>query len=253
MKSNRPFIKITLLALLSLSTTIPFHTAQADVSAEADREVNVIRKASVDRFLQINKVQTLGKQPVKQLQNITLSMRITDKGIIYTDEANGLIFTNAEAFQLTPSNELIRLDRVVINRYLDNVPDKIVVKAPNEKGVLRVFTDVTCGWCQKVNEDIPAYLSLGITLEFILFPREGIHSETALKMSIIQDATNQADALSAMMNGQYPKILPTNISTQLAEHYVASQAMQITSTPVMFYDGLRIDGYITPSALANLE
>lgn len=223
------------------------------ISASASEDIEIVRQVNVDSFLKANNVSVLATQPITQLNDLDLVMKITNQGVVYVDEKKGVVFTNAKAFQVTNNNGLIQLDRAGIDRYLDTVPDKIFVKAPNEKGVLTVFTDITCGWCQKVHEDIPAYLDMGISLEFILFPREGIASKTALTMSAIQATDNQASALNLLMKGQYPMTSPTSISDQVAEHYVAAQAMQVNATPTMFYKGLRIEGYIAPQSLERMQ
>lgn len=238
-----------------MKAIVPLFLTAMSFSAFAStaETVEIERKASVENFLASNEVTTLANIPVTQLTNITLKLKITDQGLIYTDEKNGLIFTNASAFHLDRNNQLTQIDRPAVDQYLDSVPDKIIVKAPNEKGVLTVFTDITCGWCQRVHEDLPAYLDLGITMEFILFPREGLQSQTALTMSAIEDSSNPAQMLNAMMHGQYPAMKPQSISSQLGEHFLAAKAMQINATPTMFYKGARINGYITPQALANMD
>lgn len=244
MKTKTKLIATALFAISGMSNA---------ATSGSDSTVQVIHESSMADFMAANDISTLGSQPIQQLKNITLTMKVTNKGIIYTDDEKGLIFTNAKAFKLTPTNELIQLDRAGVDRYLKSVPNKIIVKAPNEKGVLTVFTDITCGWCQKLHKEIPLYLDQGISLEFILFPRQGLSSQAAFAMSTLEGKKDQARALDALMKGQYPATLPQSISIQLGDHFLAAQAMQVTGTPTLFFRGLKLDGYVPAQALSEMN
>lgn len=52
----------------------------------------------------------------------------------------------------------------------------IVYKAPDEKHVITVFTDITCGYCHKLHEEMKDYNALGITVRYLAFPRQGLES-----------------------------------------------------------------------------
>lgn len=42
----------------------------------------------------------------------------------------------------------------------------IVYKAAQEKHVITVFTDITCGYCHKLHEEMKDYNALGITVRY---------------------------------------------------------------------------------------
>lgn len=42
--------------------------------------------------------------------------------------------------------------------------EMIVYKAPKEQHVITVFTDITCGYCHKLHEQMSDYNALGITV-----------------------------------------------------------------------------------------
>ena len=42
----------------------------------------------------------------------------------------------------------------------------IVYKAPKEQHVITVFTDITCGYCRKLHEQMADYNALGITVRY---------------------------------------------------------------------------------------
>jgi thiol:disulfide interchange protein DsbC len=51
----------------------------------------------------------------------------------------------------------------------------IEYKSANEKYRLAVFTDITCGYCQKLHHDLQSYLDAGISIKFLAFPRAGLN------------------------------------------------------------------------------
>lgn len=50
----------------------------------------------------------------------------------------------------------------------------LVYKAKDEKHVVTVFTDVSCGYCRKLHSQMADYNKLGITVRYLAFPRAGV-------------------------------------------------------------------------------
>ena len=55
--------------------------------------------------------------------------------------------------------------------------EMIVYKAPKEQHVITVFTDIACGYCHKLHEQMSDYNALGITVRYLAFPRQGLQSQ----------------------------------------------------------------------------
>ena len=52
----------------------------------------------------------------------------------------------------------------------------------NESYSVTVFTDVDCGYCRKLHDEIENYNDLGISIHYAAFPRSGIGTEAFTKM-----------------------------------------------------------------------
>ena len=63
--------------------------------------------------------------------------------------------------------------------------EMIVYKAPKEQHVITVFTDITCGYCHKLHEQMSDYNALGITVRYLAFPRQGLQSQAEQDMKAI--------------------------------------------------------------------
>ena len=49
--------------------------------------------------------------------------------------------------------------------------------AKNEKHLIKVFTDISCGYCRLLHSQIDDYLALGISIEYYAFPRDGLQTQ----------------------------------------------------------------------------
>ncbi|WP_438878586.1 thioredoxin fold domain-containing protein, partial [Bacillus cereus group sp. Bce005] len=58
----------------------------------------------------------------------------------------------------------------------------IEFKAPQERYIVSVFTDTTCGYCVRLHSQIKDYNDLGITIRYLAFPRQGVAGPVADQM-----------------------------------------------------------------------
>lgn len=61
----------------------------------------------------------------------------------------------------------------------------IEYKADNEKYVVTVFTDITCGYCVRLHSQMQGYNDLGITVRYMAYPRQGATGQVADQMAAI--------------------------------------------------------------------
>ena len=50
----------------------------------------------------------------------------------------------------------------------------IVFPAKNSRHTITVFTDIDCGYCRKLHDEIDQFNANGITVRYLAFPRSGI-------------------------------------------------------------------------------
>ena len=60
--------------------------------------------------------------------------------------------------------------------------DFITFAAKNTKHIITVFTDVDCGYCRKFHSEIEEYNKIGITVNYVAFPRSGPDSPSYNKI-----------------------------------------------------------------------
>lgn len=58
--------------------------------------------------------------------------------------------------------------------------DMVVFKSKGEeKSVVKVFTDVDCGYCRKLHREIPRLNEMGVTVQYLAYPRAGVYEDPA--------------------------------------------------------------------------
>ncbi|MCK7630405.1 bifunctional protein-disulfide isomerase/oxidoreductase DsbC [Shewanella sp. JNE10-2] len=124
----------------------------------------------------------------------------------------------------------------------------LVYKAKNEKHVITVFTDVSCGYCRKLHSQMDEYNKLGITVRYLAFPRAGVPSANADEMQAIWCAK---DPLKAMTNAKAGQTVPAaTCDAKIAEQYALGTSFGVNGTPAMILaDGSMIPGYQPPEDL----
>lgn len=93
--------------------------------------------------------------------------------MIYQDEVYQL--NGKQTFNLTEQRQNPRRAAS-----LAAVIDKDTVLFPakgEQKALINVFTDIDCGYCQKLHQEIPKMNELGITVRYLAYPRAGIRSQ----------------------------------------------------------------------------
>ncbi|MCL9781045.1 bifunctional protein-disulfide isomerase/oxidoreductase DsbC [Vibrio sp. S4M6] len=129
----------------------------------------------------------------------------------------------------------------------------IVFKAKDEKYVVTVFTDITCGYCVRLHKQIQEYNDLGITIDYLAFPRQGPQSPVADQMAAIWCAK---DPKEAMHDAKTERRLPekgdnfAQCQASVAEQYALGVQLGVKGTPAIFLpNGEMIGGYLPPKEL----
>jgi thiol:disulfide interchange protein DsbC len=118
------------------------------------------------------------------------------------------------------------------------------------KGEIWVFTDLGCPACNRLHQDVKELNSLGVKVNFMAFPRQGIGSNGYTKMVNIWCAKDPANTLNNAVRGES---IPTmNCENPVQMQYNLGQTWQISGTPtIIFKDGTQWAGYFNPERLAK--
>jgi thiol:disulfide interchange protein DsbC len=113
---------------------------------------------------------------------------------------------------------------------------------------LLVFTDIDCGYCRKLHNQMEEYNEEGIAIHYMAFPRAGIGSASYDKFVSVWCADDQQAALTLAKNGVDPA--PQKCPNPIAEQYDIGREVGVTGTPALVTtDGTLIPGYVPPAQL----
>ena len=134
---------------------------------------------------------------------------------------------------------------------LQNIPSEELIsfKSSNEQFSVIVFTDVDCGYCRKLHNQIDEYNSLGISINYAAFPRSGLGTSAFTKMVGAWCSNNPKDSMTKLKNN-----LTLDISfcenQPVSKQYIIGKKLGVDGTPSVFsMDGEMFPGYIEPEEL----
>lgn len=119
------------------------------------------------------------------------------------------------------------------------------------KAHIMVFTDVDCGYCQKLHQEVPILNAHGIEVRYLAFPRAGVGSPTYDKLVTAWCSANKQDALTRLKNNQN---LPSlKCGNPVDKQYDLGKRMGINGTPaILLKDGTLIPGYKPAADLVKM-
>lgn len=126
---------------------------------------------------------------------------------------------------------------------------KIVYATEGEpKHVVQMFTDVSCGYCKQVHDQIKDYLALGIQIEMLAFPRGGDQSEAYGTMQSIWCSADRKAAYDLVLAGE--QVGAENCLNPVRSHYELGEKLGVQGTPTFYSEfGEQIGGYASPEDL----
>ena len=204
------------------------------------RALQAIR--SVNPTVQVDR---LGAAPMPGFREVVVAGQV-----IYVSD-DGRYLLQGALFDVAAKKDLSQASLAGVRReLLKTVPrkDRIVFAPPNPKYTVSVFTDVECGYCRKLHEDIAEYNRRGIAIEYLAFPRMGAGSEDFRKMVSVWCAPDRRQALTAAKQGG---VVPARTCTSpVAMQYDIGQRAGLTGTPMIITAaGVQMPGYMPPDAL----
>ena len=179
---------------------------------------------------------------------------IGDLQPIYASK-NGEFFFYGELYAVN-GNMLLNTTKDEINIKRKNILDAalteddfITFKSDNEKHRVIIFTDVDCGYCRKFHNEINDFNDLGITVNYVAFPRSGLASDSYNKIVTAWCSTAPKDTLTKMKEGL--DVQPSMCQNHPVEkHFLLGQKIGITGTPAIIKsNGELLPGYLPPEEL----
>ena len=216
------------LSLLAASVTGAAHAGDAEI--QQSLKTLGVQKAEIQ------------PSPVAGLQTV-----FTDNGVLYVT-SDGKHILQGPMYDVSGAVPVNVTNQILVGRLQKLVPEMIVYKAPKEKNVITVFTDITCGYCHKLHSQMKEYNDLGITVRYLAFPRQGLSSQAERDMQSIWCMADRRKAFDAALSGEATQ--PATCNVDIKKHYELGVQFGVQGTPaIVLNDGTVIPGYQGPKEM----
>ena len=186
-------------------------------------------------------------------------------GIVALELEGGTVFYGTEDGRYLFAGDLYEVgDEDLVNlaeqgrigkraKLMANVADNdALIFAPNgeTKAIINVFTDVDCGYCRKLHQEVPELNELGIEVRYLAYPRAGVGSEAYEKYVSAWCADNPNDAITRLKAGE--TIPSKTCANPVAAQYELGRQVGVGGTPaIVLEDGRMLPGYVPAAELAR--
>lgn len=136
----------------------------------------------------------------------------------------------------------------------------IAFDSPQQKNSIYVFTDIDCGYCRKLHNDIPALNQAGVSVKYLAYPRAGAGSNTWNEMAEVWCAKDKSKAITDAKQGDRSELGKGSSVEELQacnelvhDQYDLGKKMGVRGTPAIYLEnGYPVKGYLPPDTLIEL-
>lgn len=216
-----------------------FTLLAASLSGAAHADSAAIKQSLAKLGVQSTDIQP---SPVSGMSTV-----LTDSGVLYvTDDGKHII--QGPMYDVSGAQPVNVTNQLLVGKLNALTKEMIVYKAPKEQHVITVFTDITCGYCHKLHEQMSDYNALGITVRYLAFPRQGLDSDAEKEMKAIWCAKDKNKAFDDVMAGK--SVAPASCDVDIADHYALGVQLGVSGTPaIVLSNGTLVPGYQPPKEM----
>jgi thiol:disulfide interchange protein DsbC len=139
---------------------------------------------------------------------------------------------------------------MIVKALADFGDDKMIVFPADDEelAVLNVFTDTSCGYCQKLHDEVKYLQEAGISVHYYPYPRGGARGPGYGDLRKVWCADDPLEAMSVAKgtsSGSLPGTGDCQAAAYVDEGYALGNQLGVTGTPALFSsDGTRFNGYV---------
>ena len=207
-------------------------------------------RLAIEKAMPDAQIDSIKASPIPGYREVAMGARV-----VYVS-ADGRYLIQGSLFDLSTRTSLTESSQTMIRKSIlakVGVDRRIIFSPPNPKHHVTVFTDIDCGYCRKMHSQIADYNKLGISVEYLFYPRAGMDSEAATKAISVWCSADRRKALTDAKNDR--PLAKKTCANPIAADYALGQKIGFDGTPAVYSaDGSQIGGYLAPAQmLATLD
>ncbi len=235
----------TFLVILAVTLTPQVNAGVSESEYQAIKKALSVLKKDV-----VVTKKDIKSSALPNLYEVTFGARI-----FYVSK-DGKYLLTGELFDVKNARNLTEDAKVAVRlNIMKKIDEKdMIIFTPKDgkvKHTVTVFTDIDCPYCQKMHYEINDYLSRGIRVRYLLYPRAEVGSDTYNKAVSVWCAKDRKAAF-ADAKARKP-IKAATCSNPVSKHMQIGQEIGVTGTPtIVQQDGRLVPGYVPAKYLIKV-
>lgn len=269
MLTTRSLIVLSFSLLFAACSVEP--EAQAQSSDEAGGEVTLspVKQSSAETEAEVSdevEAKVLSKfreaRPDIQFADVSATefpglyqVEFSQGGVIYVSES-GDFFLSGQLFKIQKEGVVNLTEQGLTKKrkaILAGIDKRDMITFPAEGDDIKdiyVFTDVSCGFCVKLHNEIADLGKLGIRVNYLAYPRGGANAKAYSTMQSVWCSDDPQGAMTAAKAGERVQENKCS-STTVLDQFALGNRVGVSGTPaIVFEDGSLMPGYRPSAELA---
>lgn len=239
--SMRPSLRHLIAPVVTTAAILIGPNALGEVSESARQNVTEALARLVPE-VDIRSVRETGMPGILEV--------VVGANVVYVSQ-DGRYFLQGDVIDLDTRENLTDVRRLAARAaVLETLPvEQTIQFGPSEAAhTLYVFTDIDCGYCRRMHQEVDQLVAAGITVRYLSFPRSGVGSDSYNKFVSVYCSEDPRQALTDAKAG---KDLPAATCENPVEaQFKLGESMGVQGTPAVFLEsGEEIGGYVPANRL----
>ena len=212
---------------------------------QTDALTNIKRRIKAELQTEATSIK---QTPIAGLYEVTVPPRV------FYVSANGQYVLTGDLIDLKNSinlSEGVRDNARIAS--IENIGEEnMIVFSPEKvKHTITVFTDIDCGYCRKLHNEMASYNKLGISIRYLAYPRAGIGSPSYNKAVSVWCSDDRKQAMTDSKNGK--DLPPKNCENPVAKQMALGKGLGVNGTPaIVLANGQIYPGYAPADKLLQV-
>jgi thiol:disulfide interchange protein DsbC len=233
--------------VLLSALTLVLATGAMAAPTKQNAEIQQVRQVASKLFTG-QQVSSIEASPIPGLYEVMVGAEL------FYVSADGKYLLNGDLYDINSRKNLTtpKVAKVKAQMIEKVGEENMVIFAPEKyQHTVTVFTDIDCGYCRKLHNEIHQYNDQGIRVRYLMYPRAGIGSPSYQKAVNVLCAKDRNDAMTRAKAGE--EIEEKQCENSVVQHYKLGQALGVSGTPAIFLDnGELVPGYVPAKRLAAM-
>ncbi|MSR13537.1 MAG: DsbC family protein [Gammaproteobacteria bacterium] len=226
-----------------------FLLGAANVAVSADSDLQQLLSRKLKAIIPDAEITSVKPAPLPGLYEVMLGATV-----LYMT-GDGRFALRGDILDLNAKANLTNIRRsearTVAFHKQDNTAIEFSATGGKSLHTLYVFTDIDCGYCRKMHQEVAQLNAAGITIKYLAFPRTGLEGDSYRKAVSVWCAVDQKQALTDAKNGK--DLGQGSCVNPVAAQYQLGQEVGVHGTPAVFLDdGQELGGYVPAAELIRM-